>query len=412
MAETHPMTTAGGESDDEEIDVKKMKVNFDETKQIMAIVREIEQDYTTSKNQINMFDSMALDADCAIKTLKQSYRVLKENLYKDNPNFDTQKIESTIHQLKQAIESDAAALSALKGEYFSTNDAVVNKDTNVFKLDQVKRTRAKQQRVLEKFERVEQDIQDKSDKIEQFEHLYHDFEKKLFQDLLTATARVVEETNTFMEEIDNQMDKMTTDILKIKGDVAGITPHSKEQIDKLNKILIDIASVEKILEQADEAMERNDQTKEKLQATHEECKEITASMNKLSMVELVSQTRKIETLVKNLKDWEALYASLKGLQENSIEVGDFDLSRAMADAKKYVENVAGGRKEEYDDLIKKIQKAAKAIRDGGEEQKQRLDDFNTKNLEGDISNLIPDQDLLFLNKEVTRYYGSLQTLQT
>jgi len=31
--------------------------------------------------------------------------------------------------------------------------------------------------------------------------------------------------------------------------------------------------------------------------------------------------------------------------------------------------VASGRKDEFDDLIKKIQKAAKAIREGGEEQK-------------------------------------------
>jgi len=111
-----------------------------------------------------------------------------------------------------------------------------------------------------------------------------------------------------------------------------------------------------------------------------------------------------------LKDWETLYASLKDLLENSIEQADFDLSKTLADAKKYVEGVASGRKDEYDDLIKKIQKAAKNIRDGGDEQKGRLDDFTTKNLEGDIANLIPDQDLLFLNKEVTRYNGSIGTL--
>lgn len=61
-----------------------------------------------------------------------------------------------------------------------------------------------------------------------------------------------------MEEIDNQMDKMTQDILKIKSDVSGVTPHGKEQIEKLNKINIEIAKVEKVLELADEAMERND----------------------------------------------------------------------------------------------------------------------------------------------------------
>jgi len=128
------------------------------------------------------------------------------------------------------------------------------------------------------------------------------------------------------------------------------------------------------------------------------------------MIEMVTQTRQIATLVQNLKDWEELYSSLKSLMENSIEPGDFDLAKLLADAKKYLDNVSGGRKEEYDDLIKKIQKAAKSIRDGGEEQKQRLIDFTNKNLDGDISTLIPDQDLMFLNKEVTRYNGSLHSL--
>jgi len=72
------------------------------------------------------------------------------------------------------------------------------------------------------------------------------------------------------------------------------------------------------------------------------------------MVDMVTQTRKIKTLVQNLEDWEELYATLKNLHENSIEVGDFDLAKAMGDAKKYVEGVAGGRKDEYDDLIRKI----------------------------------------------------------
>jgi hypothetical protein len=69
---------------------------------------------------------------------------------------------------------------------------------------------------------------------------------------------------------------------------------------------------------------------------------------------MVAQTRAIEKLVINLNDWETLYATLKNLQENSIEPGDFDLQKSMADAKKYVDNVAGGRKDEYDELIRKI----------------------------------------------------------
>lgn len=265
MAEAHSAAAGGAESDEDgEADVKKMKINFDESKQIMDIVHEIEGDYGKSKIQINKFDTMALSADCSIKTLKQAYRVLKENLYKGNPNFDQNKTEATIYQLKQHIEVDATTLGALKGEYFAINDTVINKDVNIFKLEQVKRTRAKQLRVLEKLEPVEIDIAKQSKKIIAFEHDFHIWEKKLFEDQLRATASVVDETNQFMEEIDGQMDKMTQDILKIKADIAGVTPHTKEQIEKLNKINKDVAQVEKVLELADEAMERNDQTKEKL----------------------------------------------------------------------------------------------------------------------------------------------------
>ncbi len=84
----------------------------------------------------------------------------------------------------------------------------------------------------------------------------------------------------------------------------------------------------------------------------------------------------------------------------------------MADAKKHIDNVSSGRKEEFDDIIKKIQKAAKKIKEDGDEQLNRLDDFENKNLKTDIANVIPDSDFLFLNKEVTRYRGSLQSLMS
>jgi len=96
------------------------------------------------------------------------------------------------------------------------------------------------------------------------------WEKKLFVDQRDAASRVVEETNQYMEEIDSQMDKMTQDILKVKADISAVTPSTKDQIEKLNKLNVAIAQVEKILELADESMERNDQTKEKLQTNHED----------------------------------------------------------------------------------------------------------------------------------------------
>jgi hypothetical protein len=77
-----------------------LKANFTETKEIMDIVHEIEEDYASSKKEINIFDTMALEADVTIKVIKQSYKILKEHLYKNNPNFDTENVQNTIHQLK------------------------------------------------------------------------------------------------------------------------------------------------------------------------------------------------------------------------------------------------------------------------------------------------------------------------
>jgi len=115
---------------------------------------------------------------------------------------------------------------------------------------------------------------------------------------------------------------------------------------------------------------------------------------------------------KNHHEWENLYKSLKSLQEDTISIADFDLQKVLSDVKKYADNVSANRKDEYDEIIKKIQKVAKKIRDEGEEQKGRLDDFENKNLKSDIGGRLPDADFLFLNKEVDRYRSSLESMQT
>ena len=54
------------------------------------------------------------------------------------------------------------------------------------------------------------------------------------------------------------------------------------------------------LDTADETMERNDTTKEKLYDTHNKCVEITTSLKPEKLVEMVAQTRQIEDIIKNL----------------------------------------------------------------------------------------------------------------
>jgi hypothetical protein len=51
---------------------------------------------------------------------------------------------------------------------------------------------------------------------------------------------------------------------------------------------------------------------------------------------------------------------------------DFDLQKSLQDTKKYIDGVINGRKEEYDDLLKQIQKVAKKVNDDINEQDGRL----------------------------------------
>ena len=68
------------------------------------------------------------------------------------------------------------------------------------------------------------------------------------------------------------------------------------------------------------------------------------------------------------------------MQEESIQIADIDLQKLVQDAKKYTENVSVARKEEYDDFIKHIQRVAKRVRDESDEQLNRLEEFEEKNM--------------------------------
>lgn len=132
---------AEANEEEEEIDVKKLKANFEETQQIMDVVTEFEEDYSKFKATMNGHDKDAITADVTAKTMKQCYKTLKEHLYQDYPNFDKEKMEQEIHQVSLDIKNSNKELSVLKGEFISVNEILVNKDTNTLKVDQVKRAR-------------------------------------------------------------------------------------------------------------------------------------------------------------------------------------------------------------------------------------------------------------------------------
>ena len=76
--------------------------------------------------------------------------------------------------------------------------------------------------------------------------------------------------------------------------------------------------------------------------------------------------------------------------------------------KKYSDSVQGEQRDEYDDLLRKIQKLAKKVVEDVEEQGGRLDAFEEKLLDtSGGSQHVADADMLFLKKEVARYRAAI-----
>jgi len=92
---------------------------------------------------------------------------------------------------------------------------------------------------------------------------------------------------------------------------------------------------------------------------------------------MIGQSRELEPLIKNHKAQVDLLNRLKGLLEDVNSI-DFDLQRILADSRKFVSKLNSSRKDEYDDLLKKIQRLAKKINDDIDEQSIRLDNFEGK----------------------------------
>ena len=79
--------------------------------------------------------------------------------------------------------------------------------------------------------------------------------------------------------------------------------------------------------------------------------------------------------VENHNAWVELYKRLKQLDDEEIATAESDMQKALSDSKKHLESVKNERKDEYDDLLRQIQKLAKKVGEDADEQGKRLNDF-------------------------------------
>ena len=91
------------------------------------------------------------------------------------------------------------------------------------------------------------------------------------------------------------------------------------------------------------------------------------------------------------------------MQDEEINNLEFFIQKAIQSAKKFSDSVNSDTKEEYEDIMRKIQKLSKKVLDDGDEQNARLESFETKVVKPHTLNPhIADVDMMFLKKEITR----------
>jgi hypothetical protein len=81
-------------------------------------------------------------------------------MFEENPNFDEEKMEYKIDTILVKVKTTNQDYNRFKGEFFSANEPIINKDMLVFKLERVQRYFEKQQVILDQLPDQESQIQE------------------------------------------------------------------------------------------------------------------------------------------------------------------------------------------------------------------------------------------------------------
>lgn len=218
-----------------------------------------------------------------------------------------------------------------------------------------------------------------------------------------------------MEKIQTKQEGIEDLVESAKNDLSFVIPQTQEQRKKLDGINQQITHIEKRLIKSQDVFEKYCDEKQGLDIKHDVCQKLLKSIEpKDDLVAGLNQTRKLQTFVDHVKDQAKLYKKLKSLMDEDIQIQEMDLQKVLLDGKKLIDGVKSARKDEYDDLMLKIKKAAKNINGNLQNEGQRLKSFETNVMKpGETTEgKIPDDEILFLNKEIARNRAAINTSKT
>lgn len=119
---------------------------------------------------------MTLESDITAQTLNTCYRVIHQNLGPENPNFDSEKMNDRLDLMLERVRNSNNDYNRFKGEFFSVNEPIINKDVLTLNLDRVERYLEKQEMVLNKLPPQEDLVKENASQIAILKKKYQTFE--------------------------------------------------------------------------------------------------------------------------------------------------------------------------------------------------------------------------------------------
>jgi hypothetical protein len=229
-------------------DVKQAVQNLQETQQVASIIDKIELNYGKAKKKINGCDTTTLEADITAQTLNTCYNVVQGHLGQDNPNYDTEQMDHRLDQMLQKVRTSNTDYNRFKGEFFSVNEPIINKDILTLSLDRVERYLEKQEAVLSKLPPQEELVKENANQIAALKNKYQAFEAALFTKQAEETRYVIKDTEDLVEKIEQQIENLKNLVEGAQDNLQKVLPQTKEQRQKYQKIQQDLVQVEQKIE--------------------------------------------------------------------------------------------------------------------------------------------------------------------
>ena len=113
------------------------KTKLKEGAQMLKLIEQFEAAYAKQKDNYNKLDSVTMNTNITVKSLRACLKFNKKNLEPEDPNWDVNGFEAELEQLNTEVEETNYNYSECKKKEMVLSEKIINKDTSAMKLASV-----------------------------------------------------------------------------------------------------------------------------------------------------------------------------------------------------------------------------------------------------------------------------------